>query len=408
MTLTILMSLWLFSLQAQQRYRYRLDFTVGSKDFADTVRIEYEQGQVYVPVMIDGQQLRFKLDTGSSQGVVYDDTPLKGLRPMGNIYSEDAVGRSRLVTMVELPPIRIGGLTLRGYKAALHKRHVRRIGEDGIIGFDLLRRMAAKIDLRHHRMILTDRKKWLKDEQGIALPYKLVNHTPRIQIEPVEGEMATVVMDTGSRQLLSLNRSWTAACLAGNEDARGQVEGRCQGQMAIGNFGVESESEVFFLGLRAVRWGDLQLRDLHCITTQGNSHIGAPLLTYGTLTVNPFMRRLVFQPYDEMKDMTDGGKPQGYCQIGNEQLRIAFVPKNGKAMVGLIWERSEAYRQGFRQGDILEQIDGQKVSFDDFLRFRAVYGQQYLFTLCDRNGVHHTLKAEMPTLERIKNEKYNQ
>ena len=148
------------------------------------------------------------------------------------------------------------------------------------------------------------------------------------------------------------------------------------------------------------------IREIQIFT--GVHHIGAPLLTYGTLTVNPFMRRLVFQPYDEMKDMTDGEKPQGYCQIGNEQLRIAFVPKNGKAMVGLIWERSEAYRQGFRQGDILEQIDGQKVSFDDFLRFRAVYGQQYLFTLRDRNGVHHTLKAEMPTLERIKNEKYNQ
>ena len=232
------------------------------------------------------------------------------------------------------------------------------------------------------------------------LPYKLVNHTPRVQIDPVEGETATVVMDTGSRQLLSLNRSWVAASLAGNEEARTQVEGRCTGQMAIGNFGVEPEAEVVFLGLHAVRWGDLQLRDVHCITSQGNSHIGAPLLTHGTLTVNPFQRRLVFQPYDELKETTDEGKLMSYCVIGNEQLRIAFVPKQGRAVVGLIWDRCDAYRQGFRQGDIIEQIDGRDVSFDDFLRFRAVYGQQYQFTLRDRYGVHRTLRAEMPTLKR--------
>ncbi len=403
-TVTILMFLGLLSAEAQQQYRYRLDFTIGAKDFVDTVQIEYERGQVYVPVTIGDRQLRFKLDTGSSQGVVYDDTFVEGLRPLGHIRSEDATGMSRSVTMVELPPMCLGGLTLRGYKAALHKRQVRRRNEDGIIGFDLLRRVAAKIDVRHHRMILTDRKKWLKNEPGVALPYRLVNHTPRVQIEPVEGETATVVMDTGSRQLLSLNRSWTAASLAGNEDARQQVEGRCQGQMAIGNFGVEQESEVVFLGLRAVRWGDLQLRDVHCITTQGNSHVGAPLLTYGTLTVNPFQRRLVFHPYDERKEAADRGKPTSYCQIGNEQLRIAFVPKNGKAVVGLIWERSKAYKQGFRQGDTLERIDGREVDFDDFLRFRAVYGQQYQFSLRDRKGAHRVIKAEMPTLERVHRE----
>ena len=398
----MLMFLWLQTMQAQQQYRYRLDFTVGSRDFVDTVQIEYERGQVYVPVTIDGQQLRFKLDTGSSQGVVYDDTPLKGMRPIGHIRSEDATGASRPVTMVELPMMSIGDLTLRGYKAALHQRQVKRRGEDGIIGFDLLRKMAAKIDVRHQRMILTDRKKMLKGEQGFSLPYKLVNYTPRVQIEPVESEEATVVIDTGSRELLSLNRSWTAACLAGNEEARAQVEGRCIGQMAIGHFGVEPEAEVVFLGLHAVRWGDLQLRDVHCITSHGNSHIGAPLLTHGTLTVNPFQRRLVFQPYDEQMELTDGGKALSYCQIGNEQRRIAFVPKQGRAVVGLIWERSDAYRQGFRQGDIIEQIDGCDVSFDDFLRFRAVYDQQYQFTLRDRHGMQRTLRAEMPTLKRPK------
>ncbi len=390
--------------RAQQEYLYRLDFTVGKKNFVDTVEVEFDHNQVYVPVTVDGQRLRFKLDTGSSQGVVYDDTPISGLQRMGHIRSQDATGRSQEVGTVELPPLTIGDLTIKGYKATLHRRQVRRRGEDGIIGFDLFRRLVAKIDVRHQRLILTDRKKLLKNEPGYALPYKLENHTPRVTVSPVAGQKAVVVMDTGSRQLLSLSRSWTADCLEKSAEARQQVEGRGLGQMAIGNFGVETEAEVVFLGLKTVRWGGLELRDVHCVTAQGNNHIGAPLLTYGTLTVNPFRRRLIFQPYEEWTDSVADGSPIGYCQIGNQQLRIAFVPRDGKAAVGLVWERSKAYHQGFRQGDVVEQIDGLPVSFDDFLHFRAVYDQEYLFTLRDRFGVLRTLKAEMPTLERMKDE----
>jgi hypothetical protein len=378
------------SMQAQQPYRYRLDFTVGAQNFVDTVEIEFERNQVYVPVTVDGRRLRFKLDTGSSQGVIYDDTPVNGLTPLGSIRSEDATGRSHTVPTVEMPSMKIGRITISGYKATLHHRQVSRRGEDGIIGFDLLRRLAAKIDVRRHHMILTDRKDFLKKERGYALPYRLENHTPRIVISPVRGEKAVVVFDTGSRQLLTLSRPWATACLARNEEALEQVEGRCRGQMAIGNFGVEQESEVIFWGFQTVRWGKLELHDVHSITTQGNSHIGAALLSYGTLTVNPFQRRMVFQPYEEKENA---------CLISNPQLRIAFVPLEGKAKVGLLWERSKAYWQGFRQGDVVEQIDGRAVSFDDFLRFRAVYEQMYRFTVRDRHGVLRTFKAEMPTLE---------
>lgn len=389
------------TVQAQQ-YLYRLDFTVGQRNFVDTVPIEYEREQVYVPVMVEGKRLRFKLDTGSSQGVVYDDTPIVAKRLKGRIRSEDAVGRSGRVEVVELPELRIGHVALNGYKAAVHHRQVARAGEDGIIGFDLFRRFAAKIDVRRRYMVLTDLRTVMKGEQGYPLAYKLENHTPRVKVSPLAGRTTDVVFDTGSRQLLSLNSRWTAACVAGDAGAGQQVEGRGLGQMAIGNYGVEQESEVFFLALRSVGWGRLQLRDIHCVTTQGNSHIGAPLLSHGTLVVNPFQKRLVFRPYDEQVDEQGGRQRDAYCVVGNPQLRIAIVPKDGKAAVGLIWEQSEAYRQGFRQGDVIERINGQPLSFSDFISYRAVFNLIYTFTLRDRQGVLRTVQAEMPTLERTK------
>ncbi len=34
-------------------------------------------------------------------------------------------------------------------------------------------------------------------------------------------------------------------------------------------------------------------------TVQGDSHIGAPLPMHGVMIINPFRKRLVFQPYDD-------------------------------------------------------------------------------------------------------------
>jgi hypothetical protein len=52
------------------------------------------------------------------------------------------------------------------------------------------------------------------------------------------------------------------------------------------------------LNLERLKWGNFELRDVHCITVQGDSHIGAPLLMHGVMIINPFRKRLVFQPYD--------------------------------------------------------------------------------------------------------------
>ena len=84
--------------------RYDTDFLLSRKDFVMTLPIEVERNQIYLPVTIGGRQYRFKLDTGASQGVIYDDVDMPGLQELGYIKSEDATGTSHQVTTVELPP----------------------------------------------------------------------------------------------------------------------------------------------------------------------------------------------------------------------------------------------------------------------------------------------------------------
>ena len=162
-----------------------------------------------------------------------------------------------------------------------------------------------------------------------------------------------------------------------------QVEGRSMGRHAIGHFGVEPLSEVIFLHLSDLRMCGSSFCDLHTLTSLGESHIGARLLEYGAVVFNPRKKRLRFQPYE----------PQTQITVGNKPMDIAFVAENGMPCVGLVWEQSEAYKAGFRQGDIITKIDDSIVSnFTQFVTWPFIIGREYRFTVKTSSGLTHEIR----------------
>ena len=361
-----------------QIHRYDLSFTLSHKNFADTISIEFEDDQVYLPVSIGGQQYRFLLDTGSSQGVVYEGSHLPDLQELGNIVSHDAVGHNDTVRVVGLPPLQLGHTTISGYVANVLRRPPAKRGADGIIGFDLFnKRLLGKIDTRRKQLILTDRKKHFKGETGHEVKYRLKWFVPHFWVSPFMRHVDEVRFDTGSRQLYAMNKQSFDSHAFMSRQVGQQVEGRSIGQLAVGHHGAEQLDTVVFLALDRLKWADFQLLDVHCITTQGGSYIGAPILNYGTVTINPMRKRLTLTPYADADSVT----------VGNRQFEMAYIPIDNRPTVGLVWEQSDAYRAGFRQGDTIEAIDGQPIgSFRQFMAYRFVKGQTYTYTLRDRNG----------------------
>ncbi|MDT3388931.1 MAG: aspartyl protease, partial [Bacteroidota bacterium] len=73
--------------------------------------------------------------------------------------------------------------------------------------------------------------------------------------------------------------------------------------------------------------------------------------------------------------------------VNNEQLHIAYVPRNGRATVGLILEDCDEFRSGLRQGDTIKAINGQPLNtFDDFLKYPFVEGREYNITVRTKEG----------------------
>ena len=411
----LLLSLSWCSLHAQSLQRYNPHFHLSAKNFCDTIPIIIEDDLILLPVTIGDQQFRFLLDTGSSQGMVYANTDVYPLVTLGNIISRDANNHQDTVQVVQLPPFTLNAtpITISGYVASLMPRDAVSSKYDAVIGFDLFNRgLCAKIDRQQSVLILSDNKKAFRNEEklGHTLRYKLKWFVPYLYVSPFVRHTDEALFDTGSTALYTMSRQsfdeHVAADLANlskqlGADIERQVEGRAEGHLSIGGFGIEEKDEVVFLHLDRLKWADFSFTDLHAITTQGASKIGSQILSYGSILINPFRKRITFLPNPstavplptgEGQGGAHSGAPTTSVRVANRQLGVAFVPQQGRAAVGLIWDQSQPYQAGMRQGDIILQIDQRLIlTFADFLRFRFVKGEPHTFRLLTADGTEKTV-----------------
>lgn len=76
------------------------------------------------------------------------------------------------------------------------------------------------------------------------------------------------------------------------------------------------------------------------------------MLAYGTLVVDGRKKTMWFNPYD--------GNPS--TAINNEMSDIALTDLDGEVVVTTIRHRSDLYRNGLREGDIILKVNGAAVS----------------------------------------------
>lgn len=357
---------------------YSTNFTFSQRNFADTIPIEVVDNLIFVKATAGGRVYRFCLDTGSSQGTVYASSYISGLRALGSVVSRDAAGRSDTVSVVQLPAITIGKLTITGYVASLFPSTMLR-AYDGIIGFDFFNKgLCCKIDTRNRRMVIADRRDFFDGETGYALHYKLKWFVPYVMVSPFKRHYDEALFDTGSNVLYTMNKQSFDEHAYKSKNVNSQVEARVKGKLTIGNIGAERGGEVAFLKLDRLKWDDFSFLDVSAVTTQGSSKIGAAMLRYGAVIINGFRRYIRFQPYD------DGDS----VNVSNKPLTTAYVPTDdGRASVGIVMPGCADYEAGLRQGDIIISIDGKAIaSFAAFQRFTLVKGMTHKMRVLTQEG----------------------
>ena len=361
-----------------QTHSYSTNFTYSLKNFADTIPIEVIDNQIFITATVNGRPYRFCLDTGSSQGTIYDNAPFVGMRSLGNVVSRDAAGRSDTVGVVQMPQFTIGKLTVTGYVASVFQSSMAR-SYDAILGFDLFNKgLCCKIDTRNKRIILTDRRDFFDGEKGYALHYTLKWWVPYVMVSPFKRHYDEVLFDTGSSILYTMNKESFDEHAYKSKNVNSQVAARVKGNMTIGNIGAEHTSEVAFLKLDRLKWDDFTFLNVNAVTTQGASRIGASILNYGAVVINGFRRYIRFLPYTEGDSV----------EVNNKTVTTAYVPtSDGRASVGIILPGSTDYQAGLRQGDIILSIDGHPVNtFKAFQQYPLTKGMTHRFIVWSKEG----------------------
>ena len=377
----------LLSLGAEaQTYRYATSFSLSARDFCDTIPIEVVDDYIIVGIRMQGRTLRAMIDTGSAQGMVYSNRMPPAWTELGNVISHDANNHADTVKVVQLPPFRLGSETISGYVATVMGPTSTATKWDLVIGFDLFNKgLCGKIDTENRRMILTDRRKLFDAEAGHTLRYKLKWFVPHVMVSPFVRHTDEVLFDTGATMLYEMNKMSFDEHAYKSHNVESQVEERAHGSAAIAGHSVEEEAEVVLLHMERLEWNGFEMRDVRALTTQGSSRIGSALLRYGTVTINPFKKRLTLQPYCQCDSV----------YVGNKMFGTAFIPVNGLPAVGLVFTSSDAYRQGLRQGDIIQRIDGVVMrTFQDFVRFPFVKGRRHVFTVVGKDGQQREVEVE--------------
>ena len=369
------------------KHRFRLSRT----DFADTIQLVIDrQQQILIPVKIGDQTRLFKLDTGSGFGVIYENGAVSHQTVLGDVKSVDGAGQRTSVRTVTLPPFTIGSVEISDYAVTEAPSSVlsRSFRHDAVIGFALFSQgLAAKIDMATKQLIITDRKDFFDAEQGEAIKYENYHYAPYITISPAPGVKLKTLFDTGCSDLYLLDRkdydkNKKKLAAVTTESTRGRI--------GIANNGVEREDEIIFLSLGEMQWSDLRFTQIEARTHQGVTSIGRALLRYGALIINPFNRKLIFQPYEQRETASD----KNQIAVCNHLPDIYYIPKGHSVMVGLVRTSSPLYKAGLHRGDIILSVNGHTVDFHSFISYPWVKGHTYTFRVQDILGFQKEITIE--------------
>lgn len=336
-------------------HRYNTDFTVGKTNFTDTIPVIFSGNQVYVPVYIDGKRHLFNFDTGSSQGIAYVGTGINYSNPLGQIQSKDANGRVDTIPVVGFPEMWLGsaeGLTIKGYVGSLVARPGKHYFYDGVIGFDLINKgLTVKIDTQAGQMIITDRRDMFSTDKQLKMKYKLQRWTPYLTSVPFLAVKVPTLLDTGLGDFYVINKGLFDKYRVKDPRVPMMVEETTYGSNTAGVYGAEKSGLMFYIKFPSIKVDEATFSSVHGYTTQGDTKFGGALLAYGTLVIEGRKKTMWFKPYNGNHTTA----------INNKMSDVALAELDGKVVITTIRHRSDLYRNGLREGDIILKVNGTAV-----------------------------------------------
>lgn len=343
-----------------------LDFSIQESNFVDTIGFEFKKGQIIIPVTCEGKVYHFCLDTGSGCGVLNATTNITYVATGTVAKNNDANNVSSMSKIVKLENIQLGKLHIANYPLLLNEKQDFSCLNDGLIGFNLLRKgLKMKIDIQKRHIILTDQPKMFANESGQAVKY-ISYDVPLVTFKVSFGLKDYAIFDTGSSVLFSMNKTtiYDGSKLPkrnkGYRAFLSQTIWSDSGYGSISLSGAQYDS-CFFMKLQQLNVLGVCLRDVPSQTSNGFCSIGVKILKYGSIVIDPFKQKMLFQPYENNTTI----------DVNEAPTNISVGFKDGQCFISMINPNSDIYKQGGRKGDRIKTLNGDEIT--DVCSFLGAY-----------------------------------
>ena len=350
--LTYILSSLLFLTICSAQKKFTFNQGRISKDqFYEVIPFEYVMDKIIIEAEVNGVKGRYIVDTGAMCIVFKDSVNKHNYNVIRRMNIEDANDRKKETEIVQVNNIRIGeleyykipALYIEPFEGLLKCFEV-----DGMIGSNLLRFGAFKIDVKNEKLHLADSYKDfdLQKKQGGKLYVNRVQSSPYIKLSINGIKQHGVLIDTGSGGIYSFNEN--VAKQMQHKGLFDQPAYESSGTNSQGAWGLDSTDiqtqiwRVNQLQIANAEFTNLLLRSDHT-----SSRIGMELLKNGELIVDYPKKRFFFKPY---KSVTEDLSVAGFG--------IDFASINDTIIVNGLWSGTIAEQQGISIGDILVDIRG--------------------------------------------------
>ena len=210
---------------------------------------------IYVQARVEGKgPYTFIVDTGGHTLLSPRLVKEVGLQTVGKAVASGAGAGHATTGFVHFGEIAIGDVRLKdqmGFATGIYEPSIEGIPIDGMVGFELIRRMVTTIDYGRKLITFTDPAKFMPTSAlGAPVPFVFYDHLPFVAGE-VAGLPAHFDIDTGSRSQIDLTSPFVK-----DNALRSRFS---KGVSAVVGWGVGGPSRSYMVRLASLKLGPLQV-----------------------------------------------------------------------------------------------------------------------------------------------------
>ena len=223
-----------------------------------TVPFRLLNNHVYVAATVNGKgPYTFIVDTGGHTLLSPRLVREVGLKAVGQAVTSGAGEGHATTGFVHFDEIAIGGVRLKdemGFATPIYDPSIEGIPVDGMVGFELIRRMVTTIDYGRKTITFTDPAAFRPGPAwGVAAPFVFYDHLPNVA-GAVRGLPARFDIDTGSRTEVDFTSPFVAANHLRDRFAKGTS--------AVTGWGVGGPARSFVVRLKSLKLGPVEVEHI--------------------------------------------------------------------------------------------------------------------------------------------------